>query len=136
KKVTLPASGQAKAKTASTTLSFDIYTADSPDLVATANLLKSQWGAIGARIDIQVFNQADLYQNIITTRKYDVLLFGEQIGKDRDLYAFWHSSQRNAPGLNVSLYANSKADAILADIRSNASTTALSSDYAKLDSLI
>ncbi len=126
----------AKAKTASTTLSFDIYTSDSPDLVAAANLLKGQWGALGAQIDVQVFDQADLYQNVIRARKYDALLFGEQIGKDRDLYAFWHSSQRNAPGLNVAMYANSKADAVLADIRESASTTVEAADYAKLDSLI
>jgi peptide/nickel transport system substrate-binding protein len=126
----------AKAKTASTTLSFDIYTSDAPDLVATAKILKDQWTKLGAQVDIQVFEASDLYQNVIRTRKYDALLFGEQIGKDRDLYAFWHSSQRNAPGLNVALYANSKVDAVLSDIRSTASTTVMMSDYAKLDQLI
>jgi peptide/nickel transport system substrate-binding protein len=123
-------------KAASTTLSFDIYTADSPDLVATANLLKDQWGKIGAAVDVQAFDSSDLYQNIIRTRKYDALLFGEQVGKDRDLYAFWHSSQRNAPGLNVALYANSKVDALLSDIRSTSSTTVALAEYAKLDHTI
>ena len=136
KKVTMPGSGQTKAKTASTTLSFNIYTADSPDLVATANMLKAQWGALGAQVGVQVFKQTDLYQNVIRTRKYDALLFGEQIGKDRDLYAFWHSSQRNAPGLNVALYANSKVNAVLTDIRSAASSTAVSADFGQLDRLI
>ncbi len=126
----------AKAKASSTTLSFDIYTADSPDLVAAANLLKNQWGAIGGKVGVQVFDQADLYQNIIRARKYDALLFGEQIGKDRDPYAFWHSSQRNSPGLNVALYANSTVDALLTDIRSTTSSTTLSADYAKLDQSI
>jgi len=126
----------AKPKTASTTLSFDIYTANSPDLVATAKILKDQWASIGIQIDVQVFEPSDLYQNIIRTRKYDALLFGEQIGKDRDLYAFWHSSQRNAPGLNVAMYANSKVDALLSDIRSTASTTVAMTDYTKLDQLI
>ena len=125
-----------KPKTASTTLSFDIYTADSPDLVATAKLLKDQWSKIGVQIDVQIFESADLYQNVIRTRKYDALLFGEQIGKDRDLYAFWHSSQRNAPGLNVALYANTKVDAVLSDIRSTTSATTTRSDYTKLDQLI
>jgi peptide/nickel transport system substrate-binding protein len=125
-----------KAKTVSATLSFDIYTVDSPDLVAAANMLKSQWEALGAQVNIQVFGQADLYQNVIRNRKYDALLFGEQIGKDRDLYAFWHSSQRNSPGLNVALYANSKVDATLTDIRSSASAAALSADYVKLDQMI
>jgi peptide/nickel transport system substrate-binding protein len=125
-----------KVKTAPAILSFDIYTADSPDLVATANMLKAQWSALGAQVDIQTFEQADLYQNVIRTRKYDALLFGEQIGKDRDLYAFWQSSQRNAPGLNVSMYANSKVDAILSDIRSSTSASAEKADYIKLDSAI
>lgn len=126
----------AKPKTASTTISFDIYTANSPDLVATAKMLKDQWAKIGVQVDVQVFEPSDLYQNIIRTRKYDALLFGEQIGKDRDLYAFWHSSQRNAPGLNVSMYTNSKVDALLSDIRSTSSTTVSMSDYTKLDQLI
>ena len=125
-----------KPKTASTTLSFDIYTADSPDLVATAKLLKSQWSAIGASVNVQIFDSSDLYQNVIRPRKYDVLLFGQQIGKDRDLYAFWHSSQRNAPGLNIALYTNPKVDALLSDIRSTATTSTLISDYTKVDQYI
>ncbi|HTK33495.1 MAG TPA: ABC transporter substrate-binding protein [Candidatus Paceibacterota bacterium] len=125
-----------KAKTASTLLSFDIYTANTPDLVATARLLKAQWSLLGAQVDVQIFEPSDLYQNVIRTRKYDALLFGEQIGKDRDLYAFWHSSQRNAPGLNVALYANSKVDTVLTDIRATASTTVMMNDYSKLDQLI
>jgi len=125
-----------KPKTASTTLSFDIYTADSPDLVATAKLLKQQWTMLGAQVDIQIFDASDLYQNVIRPRKYDVLLFGQQIGKDRDLYAFWDSSQRNSPGLNVSLYANSKVDALLTEIRGTASSTVLVADYAKINQLI
>ena len=125
-----------KPKTASTTLSFDIYTANSPDLVATAKMLKDQWTTLGVQVDVQIFEPSDLYQNIIRTRKYDALLFGEQIGKDRDLYAFWHSSQRNAPGLNVAMYTNSRVDALLSDIRATASTTVTMSDYTKLDQLI
>lgn len=104
-------------KNASTTLGFTIFTADSTDLKETADLLKEAWNNFGARVDVRTFNSADLYQNIIRTRKYDALLFGEQIGKDRDLYAFWHSSQRNAPGLNVSMYTNSNVDKILENIR-------------------
>jgi len=125
-----------KPKTASTTLAFDIYTADSPDLIATAKLLKEQWTMLGAQVDIQIFDASDLYQNVIRPRKYDALLFGQQIGKDRDLYAFWDSSQRNSPGLNVSLYANSTVDSLLADIRGTASSTVLVSDYTKIDQLI
>jgi peptide/nickel transport system substrate-binding protein len=106
-----------KTKTGTITLSFDIYTADSPDLKGAAEAIRSTWNEMGARVDVKVFESNDLYQNVIRTRKYDALLFGQFIGKDRDLYAFWHSSQRNSPGLNVAMYANSKADKILEQIR-------------------
>jgi peptide/nickel transport system substrate-binding protein len=99
------------------TLEFSIATADAPDLKLAADLIKSQWEKIGAKVTIKVFDYGDLYQNIIATRKYDALLFGESIGKDLDLYAFWHSSQRNSPGLNVAMYVNSKADKLLDDAR-------------------
>ena len=124
------------AKTASTTLAFDIYTADSPDLRLTAELLKETWQKVGVKVNIKVFESGDLYQNIIRTRKYDALLFGEQIGKDRDLYAFWHSSQRNAPGLNVSMYTNSKVDKVLSDIRSTTDEKKKISNYTLLEQLI
>ena len=44
-------------------------------------------------------------------------MFGEIIGRDLDFYAFWHSSQRNDPGLNIADYANIDVDAALEDAR-------------------
>ena len=124
------------AKSATTTLAFDIYTTDSPDLRLTAELVKEMWSKVGVRVGIKVFESGDLYQNIIRTRKYDALLFGEQIGKDRDLYAFWHSSQRNAPGLNVAIYTNSKVDKVLTDIRETIDDKGRINSYILLDRLI
>ena len=46
-----------------------------------------------------------------------MLLFGEVTGRENDLYSFWHSSQRNDPGLNLSLYTNAKADTLLTQAR-------------------
>jgi peptide/nickel transport system substrate-binding protein len=110
-------------------LSFDIYTADSPDLKRAAESVKAAWTDLGADVEIKVFESSDLYQNVIRTRKYDALLFGQFIGKDRDLYAFWHSSQRNSPGLNVALYANSKVDKLLEQIRTTHDDSARANQY-------
>ncbi len=117
-------------------LAFDIYTADSPDLKKAAESVKASWTAIGAQVGVKVFESSDLYQNVIRTRKYDALLFGQFIGKDRDLYAFWHSSQRISPGLNVSGYTNSKADKLLEQIRSTHDEVALASLYKQFDALL
>lgn len=123
-------------KTGTTTLAFDIYTVDSPDLKQTAELIKNTWVALGAHVTVKVYEATDFYQNIIRTRKYDALLFGEVIGKDRDLYAFWHSSQRKPPGLNVAMYANAKADALLDSIRATSNEDARAAKYIQFDQLI
>ena len=125
-----------KDKKSIQTLSFDLYTTGTGDLKQTAELLKSEWAKLGAQVTIKVFETSDLYQNIIRPRKYDALLFGELIGKDRDLYAFWHSSQRNAPGLNVSMYTNSKVDALLEDIRATHDTDVQTTKYAQFDQIV
>ena len=102
------------------TLSFSISTANSEDLVKTAQLLKKQWEMLGAKIEIKTSEQGELTQATLRPRKYDSLLFGEVIGRDLDPYAFWHSSQRNDPGLNIALYTNAKADKALEQYRSEA----------------
>ncbi len=120
-------------KAASTTLAFTLYTADAPELKQSADALKASWASLGASVSVKVYDASDLYQNVIRPRKYDALLFGEQIGKNADLYAFWHSSERNAPGLNVAMYASNKADKILESLRIATSSQARSDGYAQID---
>lgn len=105
----------ASAKT--TALHFTLATADVPELRAAAEYLRQAWGAMGAQVDIAVYDQGDLSQNVIRPRKYDALLFGEVVGRELDLFAFWHSSQRNDPGLNIAGYANASVDKALESLR-------------------
>ncbi len=125
-----------KTKTSAQTLEFSIATTDAPDLKKTAEIIKEEWEQLGARITIKVFEYGDLSQNIIKTRKYDALLFGEVVGKDLDLYAFWHSSQRNAPGLNLSMYVNSKADKMLEDARITSDEKTRNATYKSFEKII
>ncbi|MDE2040845.1 MAG: hypothetical protein KGI59_00435 [Patescibacteria group bacterium] len=125
-----------KGSSAVTPLSFDIYTADTPDLKQTAAMLKQTWTALGADVNIKIFEPADLYENVIRDRKYDALLFGESIGKDRDLYAFWDSAERTAPGLNIALYTNAKVDKLLDAIRSTTDGATRQADYEQFAELI
>ncbi len=108
-----------KKNVANQVLDFSISTTDAEDLKQIAEIIKSRWEMLGAKVNIKVFEYGDLSQNIIKTRKYDALLFGEAIGKNLDLYAFWHSSQKNYPGLNIPMYVNSKVDKILEEARTN-----------------
>jgi peptide/nickel transport system substrate-binding protein len=116
------------------TLSFSISTADKPELKATAGMLKENWAKIGANVEIKIFESGDLNQNVIRPRKYDSLLFGEVIGEDSDPYAFWHSSQRNDPGLNIALYANQRVDKLLEDARATIDKEERAKKYADFES--
>jgi peptide/nickel transport system substrate-binding protein len=106
-----------KTSKGTTELAFSISTADAPELSRSANIMKESWEALGAVVDVKIFESGTLNQTVIRPRKYDSLFFGEIIGRDLDLFAFWHSSQRNDPGLNVSLYTNLRADKLLEEAR-------------------
>jgi peptide/nickel transport system substrate-binding protein len=112
-----------KGKTLSTTvLKFSIATADAPDLVSAAHLLADSYKSLGFDVSVNVYESGDLQQNIIRGRKYDALLFGEVVGRDKDLFPFWHSSERFDPGLNIALYANSNVDKLLDTLRTTSNT--------------
>ncbi len=106
-----------KGETATKELAFTLSTGDMPELIAAAESVKRQWELVGARIDLKILDVDDLTQNAIRPREYDALLFGEVVGRDMDLFAFWHSSQRIDPGLNIALYANIDADKLLEEAR-------------------
>lgn len=104
------------AKGNATPLSFSISTGDAPELASVAESIKQDLTALGVEVDIKTYEIGSLNQNIIRPRKYDALLFGEVVSHESDLFAFWHSSQRNDPGLNVALYTNAKVDKTLEDL--------------------
>jgi peptide/nickel transport system substrate-binding protein len=98
-------------------LSFSIKTVNSPELKLAAEILQKQFNDLGAQVSIELFDLAQLNQNVIRSRDYETLLFGQVLSRDGDLYPFWHSSQRLDPGLNVALYTNSHVDATLDELR-------------------
>ncbi len=106
-----------KNKTETVKMEFSLATSNIPELLHAANILKENWEKLGVRVQIKTYDINDLEQNVIRPRKYDALLFGEIMGRDPDPFAFWHSSQRNDPGLNIAMYVNPKVDKILEETR-------------------
>jgi len=94
-------------------LEFSISTGNAPELAKSASLIQEDLGAIGIKVEVKTFDIGNLNQSVIRPRNYDSLLFGQIINNESDLYAFWHSSQRRDPGLNVAMYTNTRVDAIL-----------------------
>ena len=76
-----------------------------------------QWEKIGAAVNVIVVDPSVIQNEYIRPRQYEALLFGQILGADPDPFAFWHSSRKKDPGLNLALYNNQKADKILEDAR-------------------
>ena len=104
-----------KKKKTTSRIEFSISTGNAPELVRSAELIQEDLRALGMIVDVKTFESGNLSQVVIRPRKYDALLFGEIINHESDLFAFWHSSQRKDPGLNVAMYTNAKVDKILED---------------------
>lgn len=118
--------------TKTTKLILSLSTGNVPELRAAAEYVRAAWSALGASVEVKIFDQGDLSQNVIRPRKYDALLFGEVVGREFDLFAFWHSSQRNDPGLNIALYANTHADDILEELRETSEDSKRAELYTEL----
>lgn len=89
-----------------------IYAEDTPDNQIITNELKSQWQEVGVEL-IPTLLPSIYLQTNISTRSYDALLYSISIGTDPDVYAYWHSSQATATGMNFSNYKSSVADKAL-----------------------
>jgi len=99
------------------TKTVTIATTDWPELQKTAQIIKNQWQEAGINSEIKIIKNGAIQQEAIRDRDYEILLFGEILGLDPDPFAFWHSSQKKHPGLNLSLYDSVKTDRLLVEAR-------------------
>ena len=117
-------------------LEFSISTGNAPELATTAELIKEDLAQVGINVDIKTFDVGNLNQSVIRPRSYDALLFGEIIDHESDLYAFWDSSQRKDPGLNVAMYTNAKVDKLLENASTDINEQARDKEYTQFETYI
>ena len=116
-------------------LQFDIITINQPQLVQVANLIKDYWQKVGVIVNVKAVEISEL-KTIIKERSYDAFLYGEALGNEPDLYPFWHSSQKNDPGLNLSQYENKDVDTLLKDARETLNNEEKQAKYEKIQDII
>lgn len=78
-----------------------------------AQKVQEQWSNLGLSVDVTLQSEEDMQSGTIPQHDYDVLLYGIAIGKDPDVFAYWHSSQadvRSQSRLNLSEFKNTVAD--------------------------
>lgn len=104
------------------TLSVTLKTSNTAVFEESAEVIARAWRELGVEVKIEEFAQSDLLQAAIRPRDFEALLFGLDMSRAADLYPFWHSSQREDPGLNISQYANIEVDKLLDTARTATST--------------
>ncbi len=117
-------------------LVFDLIVPQTDFLIKTAELIKTAWEKIGVQTNLIILNANDINTEIIRTRNYHMLLFGNVLSGSPDLFSFWHSSQRFHPGLNLSLYESKKADAYIEKARRTSDPEARKEKLSELQSVI
>ncbi len=90
---------------------------------AVLEAIKKYWEEIGVKTNVDILPLARIQNEVIRTREFDALFYGQIVGADPDPYAFWHSSQTGENGFNIANFVNKEADQLLEDAR-------LSSDQA------
>jgi len=119
-------------------LEFNLVVPEIPFLIETAKLVSEDWSKIGVKLNLVVRPSQEVSDEIIKTRHYEMLIFGNIFGNgdSPDLSSFWHSSERFYPGLNLALYENKTADNLIQSIRKTLNNTKRQADLSSLQSLI
>ncbi|MBP7057742.1 hypothetical protein KBB06_00185 [Candidatus Gracilibacteria bacterium] len=78
--------------------------------------LVDAWKAVGIKVDVVSVASGDFEQKL-AARDYDMILYGESLGYNFDTFSYWHSSQANENGLNLSNFKSFAADALIEKIR-------------------
>jgi peptide/nickel transport system substrate-binding protein len=116
-------------------LSLALTVIDSGNNLAVAEKLKAYWEAVGVKVEIKTV-ASEQAAAMVKDRNFEVLLYGQSVGGDPDVYAFWHSSQTGGRGLNLSAYNSAEVDKLLTEARVSSNPAERQEKYQKLQRLV
>jgi len=100
-------------------LTFNLTVVNEPDYLAIAQQIGLAWQKIGIKTYLDVVDPENINNQIIRRKNYSLLLYGQNLGSENDLAAFWHSTQSGPNGLNLSNYRNEQVDKSLETLRTS-----------------
>ena len=118
------------------TLEFSIIVPEVPFLTETIGIIKENWSEIGVKLNPIILNPNDIANEVIKTRNYQMIIFGNILKNNPDIFSFWHSSERFYPGLNLALYNNKKVDSLLEAARKNPKEDSRNQELSEIQKLI
>lgn len=119
-----------------TYLEMDITTVNQPSSIQIAEMIQKDWQLLGVKVNIKTVETSNIQKEILKNRNYEILLYGEILGYDPDPFPFWHSSQTTYPGLNLAMFANSKADKLLEEARKTTDNDIRTKNYLEFQKIL
>jgi len=98
-------------------LTITLTTVNKGENFLASQAIQEMWQNVGIKTEINLVESSVIKTEVIKTREFEILLFGEIVGIDPDPYPFWHSSQAGEAGLNLSNFINREADKVIQDAR-------------------
>ena len=83
----------------------------------TAEIIKDSLEKVGIHLTIVPVESEKITSDIINEKNFELLLLGQEIERDPDVYTLWHSTQKNLPGLNFVSFESVLGDKALEEGR-------------------
>ncbi|NBP56016.1 hypothetical protein EBU71_05685 [bacterium] len=115
---------------------FTLLVAGGNKVDEVTTMLKEQIKAVGIQMNTEIIPFNELSNNQIRNRSYQALFLGLGLNIYPDPYIYWHSSQINNPGLNLSQYTNINNDGYLETARTNTDNNVITSSLAQFQNQI
>lgn len=118
------------------TLNVSIKSPDTAELRSVGDTITTAFREVGINTEITYVNPIIFTEEVIRKRDFDFVLFGQVLHTPADIYAFWHSSQKNDPGLNIGSYSNKNVDTKLESLLKETDTEKQSQSIVDINNII
>lgn len=91
---------------------------------------------LGIKTQIITISPNDIEEKVIKPKNFEILLYGQEIGRDPDRYINWHSTQEEPSGLNLTGFKHVRADRALEEGRNEYDNKKRSVHYSEFQKVI
>lgn len=117
-------------------LEVTLTSLDEPMSLIVSDAIRKSWEELGVKVTLEAASRLAFERDVLRSRDYEILVFSLLAGADPDPYPFWHSSQIDVPGLNLSSVRSRSIDVALERGRSIADPASRLNYYLELQKLL
>lgn len=94
-----------------------IYLESEEHKKAVEKISQSWREKLGVEVLLEPKKFLEIKNEVLPGKNFEILLFGQEVRRDPDRYLYWHSTQDDPPGLNITSYQDLRGDRALEEGR-------------------